>query len=117
MLLANKRVATLVNTKYKPYYIPYRLHEPPVPNKMMEFAAIASRFGFQINTDSEDEYIQSINAMTAEIEGTQASTILQPLAIRSMEKAFYTTKNQVTLDWVLITMHILPHPFDVIRIC
>lgn len=92
MLLANKRVATLVNTKYKPYYIPYRLHEPPVPNKMMEFAAIASRFGFQINTDSEDEYIQSINAMTAEIEGTQASTILQPLAIRSMEKAFYTTK-------------------------
>ncbi len=92
MLLANKRVATLVNTKYKPYSIPYRLHEPPVPNKMMEFAAIASRFGFQINTDSEDEYIQSINAMTAEIEGTQASTILQPLAIRSMEKAFYTTK-------------------------
>ena len=92
MLLANKRVATLVNTKYKPYFIPYRLHEPPVPNKMMEFAAIASRFGFQINTDSEDEYIQSINAMTAEIEGTQASTILQPLAIRSMEKAFYTTK-------------------------
>ena len=92
MLLANKRVATLVSTKYKPYSIPYRLHEPPVPNKMMEFAAIASRFGFQINTDSEDEYIQSINAMTTEIEGTQASTILQPLAIRSMEKAFYTTK-------------------------
>ena len=32
--------------------------------------------------------------MTAEIEGTQVSTILQPLAIRSMEKAFYTTKKQ-----------------------
>ncbi len=92
MLLANKRVATLVNTKYKPYSIPYRLHEPPVPNKMMEFAAIASRFGFQINTETEDTYIQSINAMTKEIEGTQVSTILQPLAIRSMEKAFYTTK-------------------------
>ncbi len=92
MLLANKRVATLVNTKYKPYSIPYRLHEPPVPNKMMEFAAIASRFGFQINTETENTYIQSINAMTKEIEGTQVSTILQPLAIRSMEKAFYTTK-------------------------
>lgn len=94
MLLANKRVATLVGTKYKPYSIPYRLHEPPVPNKMMEFAAIASRFGFQINTESQDEYIKSVNVMTAEIEGTQVSTILQPLAIRSMEKAFYTTKKQ-----------------------
>ncbi len=92
MLLANKRVATLVNVKYKPYSIPYRLHEPPVPNKMNEFAATAARFGFKINTESQDEYIKSINAMTAEIEGTQASTILQPLAIRSMEKAFYTTK-------------------------
>ena len=92
MLLANKRVATLVNVKYKPYSIPYRLHEPPVPSKMNEFAATASRFGFKINTESQDEYIKSINAMTAEIEGTQASTILQPLAIRSMEKAFYTTK-------------------------
>jgi ribonuclease R len=92
MLMANKRVATLVNTKYKPYSIPYRLHEPPVPNKMMDFAATASRFGFKINTDSEDEYIKSINAMIVEIEGTMSSTILQPLAVRSMEKAFYTSK-------------------------
>ncbi len=92
MLLANKRVATLVNVKYKPYSIPYRLHEPPIASKMNEFAATASRFGFKIDTDSEEGYIKTINAMTAEIEGTQASTILQPLAIRSMEKAFYTTK-------------------------
>jgi ribonuclease R len=92
MLMANKRVATLVNTKYKPYAIPYRLHEPPVPSKMMEFAAIASRFGYQINTESQESYIKSLNDMSAEIEGTMASTILQPLAVRSMEKAFYTSK-------------------------
>jgi len=92
MLLANKRVATLVNTKYKPLAIPYRLHESPVPNKMNEFATIAARFGFTINTESDTAYINSINAMTAEIEGTMNATILQPLAIRSMERAFYTSK-------------------------
>jgi ribonuclease R len=30
--------------------------------------------------------------MIVEIEGTMSSTILQPLAVRSMEKAFYTSK-------------------------
>lgn len=92
MLLANKRVATLVSTQYKPYSIPFRLHEPPVSNKMQEFAATASRFGFKIDTHSEAAYIKSINAMTLEIEGTMQSSILQPLAIRSMEKAYYTSK-------------------------
>ncbi|MCB9251439.1 MAG: ribonuclease R [Flavobacteriales bacterium] len=92
MLLANKHVATLVSTKYKPYSIPYRLHEPPGPTKMEEFASTASRFGYKINTISEDAYIESINDMLRELEGTSAAGILQPLAIRSMEKAFYTSK-------------------------
>jgi ribonuclease R len=92
MLLANKRVATLVSTKFHPYSIPYRLHEPPVSGKMEEFAATASRFGFKINTETDEAYIKSINQMTAEIEGTMQAGILQPLAIRSMEKAYYTSK-------------------------
>jgi ribonuclease R len=92
MLLANKRVATLVNQKYKPYSIPYRLHEPPVQSKMMEFASIAQRFGHKIRTETQEAYIEDINAMNVAVEGTMAATILQPLAVRSMEKAFYTSK-------------------------
>lgn len=92
MLLANKRVATMVNKKYKPYTIPYRLHEPPIPTKMKEFADVAARFGYKINTSSEDEYIISINEMIDATDGTKFSGILQPLAIKSMEKAFYTSQ-------------------------
>ncbi|NUM32026.1 MAG: ribonuclease R [Bacteroidetes bacterium] len=92
MLLANKRVATTVNKNYKPYTIPYRLHEPPIPSKMQEFADVASRFGYKINTTNEDEYIKSINEMIEATDGTKFSGILQPLAIKSMEKAFYTSQ-------------------------
>ncbi|MCC6722421.1 MAG: ribonuclease R [Bacteroidia bacterium] len=92
MLLANKKVAETVNKKYKPYSIPYRLHEPPVPTKMNEFAEIAFRFGYKINTESEDKYIRSINEMLELADGQKVLGILQPLAIKSMEKAFYTSK-------------------------
>ncbi len=92
MLLANKRVATLVSTKYKPYSIPFRLHEPPQQNKMIDFAVTAGRFGHTIKTESHEAYIKSINEMNAKIEGSMEASILMPLAVRSMEKAFYTSK-------------------------
>lgn len=92
MLLANKYVAMHLYTKNNEMPLPYRVHEEPSDEKIQEFAATASEFGFNIDTSSYKAYSKSINEMVAKIEGTLEGDILQPLAIRSMEKAYYTSK-------------------------
>ena len=92
MLLANKYVAMHLYTKNDKMPLPYRVHEEPSEEKITEFATTAAEFGFQIDTSSYKAYSNSINEMVAKIEGTLEGDILQPLAIRSMEKAYYTSK-------------------------
>lgn len=92
MLLANKYVAMHLYTKNNKMPLPYRVHEEPSVEKITEFAETASEFGFKIDTSSYKAYSNSINEMVAKVEGTQAGDILQPLAIRSMEKAYYTSQ-------------------------
>lgn len=92
MLLANKYVAMHLYTKNDKMPLPYRVHEEPTQEKMTEFATTALEFGHKIDMSSNKAYSQSINDMVAKIEGTMEGDILQPLAIRSMEKAYYTSK-------------------------
>ena len=92
MLLANKYVAMHLYTKNDKTPLPYRVHEEPSDEKITEFAETAAEFGYKIDTSSYKAYSKSINKMVAKIEGTMEGDILQPLAIRSMEKAYYTSK-------------------------
>ncbi len=92
MLLANKYVAMHLYTKNDKTPLPYRVHEEPSDEKITEFAETAAEFGYKIDTSSYKAYSKSINKMVAKIEGTVEGDILQPLAIRSMEKAYYTSK-------------------------
>ena len=92
MLLANKYVATHLYTKNDKMPLPFRVHEEPSAEKVAEFAATAANFGFNIDTTSFKSLAKSINEMVAKVEGTLEGDILQPLAIRSMEKAYYTSK-------------------------
>ncbi len=92
MLLANKYVAMHLYTKNDKTPLPYRVHEEPSDEKITEFAETAAEFGYNIDTSSYKAYSKSINEMVAKIEGTMEGDILQPLAIRSMEKAYYTSK-------------------------
>jgi len=92
MLLANRLVATFVATELKNAYVPYRMHDAPSMEKMALLLQVSTRFGFKINTNSHKELADSINSMTASVADTPAANILNPLAIRSMEKAIYTTQ-------------------------
>ena len=92
MLLANKYVAMHLYTKNDKMPLPYRVHEQPSVEKMTEFAETALEFGHKIDISSNKAYSASINEMVAKIDGTIEGDILQPLAIRSMEKAYYTSK-------------------------
>lgn len=92
MLLANKYVATHLYTKNDKMPLPFRVHEEPSAEKLAEFAETAANFGFNIDITSFKGLAKSINEMVAKVEGTLEGDILQPLAIRSMEKAYYTSK-------------------------
>lgn len=92
MLLANQYVAMHMYSKRNKAPIPYRVHEEPSVEKLQEFAKTALTFGYKIDISDYQNLSRSINEMVSKIEGTLEGDILQPLAIRSMEKAYYTSK-------------------------
>ena len=97
MLLANKKVAEFVfkrkhDDNSEGNTMVYRVHEPPNPERLQNFANFAARFGFSIKTDSEKVLSNSMNKMMAEVEGTPIQNVLEQLAVRTMSKARYTTE-------------------------
>ena len=97
MLLANKQVATEIGCpkgRKKPKPFVYRIHDNPDPDKMMNFAEIANRFGYKIKTSGKRTDINnSLNRMLGKVKGQPEENLLSILAIRSMAKAVYSTVN------------------------
>jgi ribonuclease R len=95
MLLANRKVAEFVakkgQGKYK-YTFVYRAHDSPKEEALLNFAQFASKFGYKINTQSDKTIAFSLNALLVDVEGKSEQNVLTQLAIRSMAKAIYTTK-------------------------
>jgi ribonuclease R len=96
MLLANKEVASFIYRKEKetssiPFV--YRIHDQPDPDKLADFALLASEFGLQFKLNTPKEIAQSFNTLTANSENATYLSMLMPLAIRTMAKAEYSTNN------------------------
>lgn len=94
MLLANKRVATYIAKKTTPE-VPfvYRVHDLPDPDKLSDFAAFAAELGFRFRMDTAGQIADSFNRLAREIEINPVLKLLEPLAIRTMSKAIYSTDN------------------------
>ncbi len=94
MLLANRYVATFIAKKAKPK-IPfvYRIHDLPNPEKLEDFARFAGELGFQFKTDTPDHIATSFNRLAEESQINSSLKLLEPLAIRTMSKAEYSTEN------------------------
>lgn len=97
MLLANRTVAAaigVVSKNKKPKAFVYRVHDVPDAERLANLAEICRTFGHRIRTTGTPaEVNRSINRMLADIKGTPEENFLSTLAIRSMAKAIYTTKN------------------------
>lgn len=70
----------------------YRIHEPPNPEKLDTFSKFAARMGFKVNTYNQNVLSSSLNAMFQEVEGKPMQNVLEQLAVRTMSKAIYSTK-------------------------
>jgi len=96
MLLANKRVAEFIGQTKKGQpkkTFVYRIHEKPDPEKLEKFSKFIQRFGYSINTQEEKKITTSINNLLDEVQGKKEQNVIETLAVRSMAKAVYSTKN------------------------
>ena len=97
MLLANKYVAQHIGmprNREKPKTFVYRIHDVPNPEKLSNFATFIKKFGYKIKTDGKKTAVSSsINHLLDRIEGKKEQNMIETLAIRSMAKAAYSTKN------------------------
>jgi ribonuclease R len=94
MLLANKRVAEFVGFKTKPpKTFVYRVHDRPDQEKLSSFAFLIKKFGHQISTASHRQLSQSLNQLLKNVQGKKEQNLIETLAIRTMAKAKYSTRN------------------------
>ncbi len=100
MLLANKRVAEYIGKKEyakrekagdKSFV--YRVHDNPDPEKFESFTKFVRKFGYEAMPLGEEKVSSSINRLLKQVEGKKEQNIIETLAIRTMAKASYATKN------------------------
>ena len=98
MLLANRTVAEFVGKvpkgKTKKTFV-YRIHDLPDPDKLENFAAFIRRFGYKMKTEgsSKIDISRNLNRLLDEVHDKPEENLIETLAIRSMQKARYTTEN------------------------
>ena len=94
MLLANKEVALFIASKsgaVVPFV--YRVHDEPDPDKLQEFALFAKEMGVNMKVDTAKQVSKSMNELAKMAKEDESLKMLQPIAIRTMAKAIYTTEN------------------------
>lgn len=97
MLLANVTVAKYLSklkiVKGVKQPAVYRVHDKPSEEKLHILASIAKRFGISLRFDDKEQTRTVLENLLTQIENKPELGVLGKLAIRSMAKAVYTTKN------------------------
>ena len=96
MLLANRKVAELIGMKRgnrKPKTFVYRIHDEPNQEKLTRFTEFIGKMGYNLKTTSRKVVANSFNKLFEQISGKAESSIIENIAIRTMAKAEYSTKN------------------------
>lgn len=94
MLLANKIVAEEIHKNQKLSSKPfvYRIHDLPDQDKINEFARFVKSLGYQLNPSNIKKPTE-FQKVIEQAKGKPEETLINELAIRSMAKAIYSTKN------------------------
>ena len=97
MLLANRTVAQSVGKvpqNKKPKVLPYRIHDTPDPNKLMNLADFVIKFGYKLRTGgSRADITKSLNKLLGDVKGKKEQNVVETVSLRAMMKARYSTQN------------------------
>ena len=91
MLLANKTVAERIFSRGNIPFI-YRVHDYPDEEKITEFSRFVKSLGYNFSPKS-GKAANQFNLLMKQVKGTEEEGVINELAIRSMAKAVYSTKN------------------------
>lgn len=96
MLLANKRVASLIakkDNRAESVFV-YRVHDAPNEERMQDLRDFLMGIGYDLKLDKFGQVTsKNINKMLTEVSGRAEEAMIQIATIRSMSKAVYATKN------------------------
>ena len=93
MLLANRKVAEFIGKQKPEKTFVYRIHDDPDEDKLMALNGIIKRFGHKLNFKDKKTLNRSLNQLLEDVKGQKEQNLVDTLAIRSMSKAEYSTRN------------------------
>lgn len=95
MLLANRTVTTWAHNLYLDPPLPfvYRIHPQPDFEKLENLSQFAAAFGHKSNFQEGYNPSEALNRLLNQISGRPEQNVIETIAIRSMAKAIYSTKN------------------------
>jgi len=96
MLLANRKVAEFIGKRNKgETIIPfiYRVHDKPSMEKIQLFLTFIDKFGYDLDISDMTQIAPALNQLLDDIRYKNEFPIISQMAIRSMAKAVYSTKN------------------------
>ena len=96
MLLTNKQVAEFIGKtkgRKRPKTFVYRIHDKPDPDKLEVFNTFINKFGYGIQLQSPKAIAGSMNRLLNHVKGRAEQNMVETLAIRTMAKAEYSTRN------------------------
>lgn len=96
MLLANKKVAEFIGKpkdKKEAKTFVYRIHDKPDPEKLDNFNNFIHKFGYGIQMGTPNMISQSMNKLMENVRGKNEQNVIETLAVRTMAKAVYSTRN------------------------
>lgn len=93
MLLANRKVTEFITKQKKKLPFVYRIHDLPAEAKLQDFAGFVKTFGYQLDLQNPKRISKNINSLLDQVKDKPEGDMIRQLAIRSMAKAIYSTKN------------------------
>ncbi len=97
MLLANRSVSAFIGNKKgkngKAKTFVYRVHDKPDGEKLARFANFILKFGYYFDARKGREVANQMNALMGQIKGKSEENVVSILAVRTMQKAYYSTEN------------------------
>lgn len=92
MLLTNITVANFLKSKNISNAV-FRVHDIPDKDKLLSLKNLAFEFNYNIDVSNKTSVKKSLNKLLEKVEGTSEQGLFEPLVIRSMAKAEYSSKN------------------------
>ena len=98
MLLANREVAKFISDSIKRKGKKdtgsiYRIHDVPDKDKIANLSLFVKALGYDLKTKDGEVTAKDFNSLLNQIEDSPHESLIRVAAIRSMQKAIYSTKN------------------------